>query len=72
MRTTVSLDDDLLHEARQALGTTGVSDTVNAALAATVRQAKLAGFDVRVFDVTDDDIAEVRAERPASGASPSG
>lgn len=62
-RTTVSVDDELLQEARRALGTTGISDTVNAALAAAVRQAGLAEFDVRLFDITDDDLATARADR---------
>lgn len=62
-RTTVTLDDVLLDDARRLLGTTGVSETVNAALAMAVRQARLAAFDVRLFDVTDDDIATARADR---------
>lgn len=62
-RTTVSLDDALLDDARRLLGTTGVSDTVNAALAAAVRHARLAAFDVRGFDITDDELAEARADR---------
>lgn len=62
-RTTVTLDDVLLDDARRLLGTTGVSETVNAALAMAVRHARLAAFDVRLFDVTDDDIATARADR---------
>ncbi|MGH8887376.1 MAG: type II toxin-antitoxin system VapB family antitoxin [Egibacteraceae bacterium] len=64
-RTTVNIDDDLLSEAQRTLGTAGVSATVNAALAAAVRQARLAGFDVRLFDVTDEDIADARRDRLA-------
>lgn len=62
-RTTVTLDDVLLDDARRLLGTSGVSETVNAALALAVRQARLAAFDVRLFDITDDDIAAARADR---------
>lgn len=62
-RTTVTLDDVLLDDARRLLGTSGVSETVNAALALAVRQARLAAFDVRLFDITDDDIATARADR---------
>jgi Arc/MetJ family transcription regulator len=65
-RTTVSLDDDLLQDARRLLGTSGISDTVNAALAVAVRQARLAAFDVRRFEITDDDIATARANRSDS------
>ncbi len=65
MRTTVNIDAQLLHEAQRTLGTAGVTGTVNAALAAAVRQAHLAAFDVRAFDVTDDDIADARRDRLA-------
>lgn len=41
----------------------GTSDTVNAALAVAVRQVRLAAFDVRRFESTDDDIATARAHR---------
>ncbi|MGE3289673.1 MAG: type II toxin-antitoxin system VapB family antitoxin [Pseudonocardia sp.] len=75
MRTTVTLDEVLLDDARRLLGTTGVSETVNAALALAVRQARLAAFDVRQFDITDDDLADARADRcgrrePHRGARP--
>lgn len=62
-RTTVTIDDALLDDARRWLGTTGVSSTVNAALAAAVRQARLAAFDVALFEITDEDLAQARAER---------
>lgn len=65
-RTTVSLDNDLLQDARRLLGTSGISDTVNAALAVAVRQSRLAAFDVRRFEITDDDIATARADRSDS------
>ena len=65
-RTTVSLDDDLLQDARRLLGTSGISDTVNAALAVAVRQARLVAFGVRRFEITDDDIARARADRSDS------
>jgi Arc/MetJ family transcription regulator len=63
MRTTVNVDGELLEAARQALGTDGVSETVNAALDDVARRAKLGGFDVRAFDVTDADIAAARRDR---------
>lgn len=63
MRTTVTLDEMLLDDARRLLGTTGVSDTVNAALALAIQQARLAAFDVRLFDITDEDLAAARADR---------
>ena len=63
MRTTVNVDGELLEAARQALGTDGVSETVNAALGDVARRAKLETFDVRAFDVTDADIAASRRDR---------
>lgn len=69
VRTTVNLDDSLLQEARAALNTKGVTATVNAALAAVVQQARLAAFDVRLFDVTDEDIADARRERTPTAAA---
>lgn len=62
-RTTVAVDEELLHAAARVLGTAGVSSTVNAALAAAVRHAALADFDVRVFDITDEQVEGARAER---------
>jgi hypothetical protein len=63
MRTTVNIDDASLHAAREALGTVGLTETVNRALAEVARQARLRSFDVRQFDVTDEDIASGRADR---------
>jgi hypothetical protein len=60
------LDDDLLRDAQTALGTSGVSSTVNAALAAAVRQARLAEFDVGLFDITDGELSAARADRLGS------
>jgi Arc/MetJ family transcription regulator len=63
MRTTVNVDSELLETARQALGTEGVSDTVNAALEDIARRTAIKRFDVRLFDVTDEDIALSRRDR---------
>ena len=63
MRTTVNIDDASLKAARDALGTRGLTETVNRALQEVARQARLRSFDVRDFDVTDDDIAASRADR---------
>ena len=64
MRTTVNIDDASLNAARAALGTSGLTETVNRALQEVARQARRRSFDVRDFDVTDDDIAASRADRP--------
>lgn len=44
-RTTVSLDDELLAEARVLYGTDSPSVVVNAALRDAVTRARLTGFD---------------------------
>lgn len=60
-RTTVNLDEQALARAQAALGTTGLSDTINAALAEVSRRRVLEGFDVlRDIDGTP---AEVEANR---------
>lgn len=46
-RTTVDVDEAALAAARAALGTEGLSATVNAALRAAARRSVLAEFDVR-------------------------
>lgn len=63
MRTTLNIDMTLLEAAKRALGTEGVSETVNAALADVARRVAIQRFDVRLFDVTDDDIALARRDR---------
>lgn len=63
MRTTVNIDDASLKAARDVLGTSGLTETVNRALHEVARHARLRSFDVRDFDVTDDDIAASRADR---------
>ncbi|MDA1128643.1 MAG: type II toxin-antitoxin system VapB family antitoxin [Chloroflexi bacterium] len=41
MRRTVVIDDDLLEDARQLLGTTGIRDTVEEALREVIRRHRL-------------------------------
>ena len=41
MRRTVVIDDNLLEEARQVLGTTGIRDTVEAGLREAIRRYRL-------------------------------
>lgn len=63
VRTTVNIDGELLEAARRALATEGVSETVNAALGDVARRAQLGSFDVRAFDIADEDIALARRDR---------
>ena len=64
-RTTVDVDDAALSAAQAALGTDGLSATVNRALREVARRSVLADFDVR-RDV-DGTPGEVRATRAARG-----
>jgi len=63
VRTTVNVDPELVEAAQHALNTHGLTETVNAALADVGRRAKLQTFDVRMFDITDEDIASARKDR---------
>lgn len=63
-RTTVDVDQSALDAARRALGTTGLSETVNAALRDAARRRALKDFDV-VRDI-DGTPAEVAAGRERS------
>jgi Arc/MetJ family transcription regulator len=65
-RTTIDIDSEAFEAAREALGTAGLSTTVNAALREIARRAQLADFDVR-RDI-DGSPAEVDAGRERRGA----
>ena len=63
-RTTVDVDDAALAAAQAALGTHGLSATVNSALREVARRRALADFDVlRDIDGTPDDVQSGRAAR---------
>lgn len=62
-RTTVNIDEGLLAEAQRALGTHGVTETINAAMSAVVQRSALDDFSLNEFDITDDDLAEARQDR---------
>ena len=58
------VDERALEAARAALGTRGLSATVNAALRDAARRRALAEFDVvRDIDGTPDEVEANRAER---------
>lgn len=61
-RTTVNVNEALLDRARRALGTSGLSETLNAALEEVVARDALADFDVADFDITDEDIRPARED----------
>lgn len=63
-RTTVDLDAEALQAARSALGTEGLSATVNTALREVARRSALADFDVqRDIDGSPEEVRSSRSER---------
>ncbi len=63
-RTTIDVDQGALTLAQEALGTTGLNATVNAALREVGRRPVLATFDVRCdVDGTPDEVEANRQVR---------
>lgn len=68
-RTTVDVDEAALSAAQAALGTNGLSVTVNAALREVARRSALADFDVlRDIDGTPAEVESGREARDAPAA----
>lgn len=64
-RTTIEIDDQLVDEARSALGTRGLRDTVEAALTEAVRAARRRRLAERLstgrgLDLGEEILAEIR------------
>ena len=66
MRRTVVIDDDLLREALQILGTSGVRETVEAGLREAVRRHRIEQLRRSLgnieFDLTGDELMRLRNE----------
>lgn len=67
-RTTIEVDDALLARAQAALGTTGLKDTVDAALDAAVRQSARTRLAARIasgagIDRSEAVLAQTRPPR---------
>ena len=64
MRRTLVIDDQLLEEARQALGTVGIRDTVETGLREAVRRHRLEKLRRSLgkldLDLTLDELARLR------------
>jgi Arc/MetJ family transcription regulator len=64
MRRTVVIDDKLLEEARQVLGTRGVRDTVEAGLREAVRRRRLEELRCSLgkveLNLTPEELARLR------------
>ena len=67
MRRTVVVDDKLLEEARQALGTKGIRETIEAGLREAVRRRRLEELRRSLgkvkLDLTLEELARLRDER---------
>lgn len=68
-RTTVDVDQTALAAAQAALGTDGLSSTVNTALREVARRSALTDFDVRRdIDGTPSEVESGRERRGATSA----
>ncbi len=68
-RTTVDVDETALSAAQTALGTNGLSETVNTALREVARRSVLADFDVlRDIDGTPEEVESGREDRDRATA----
>lgn len=66
MRRTIVIDDDLLREARQILGTSGVRETVEAGLREAVRRHRIEQLRRSLgkieLDLTSEELMRLRNE----------
>jgi Arc/MetJ family transcription regulator len=63
-RTSLNLQVDLVAKAREALGTTGTTDTIHRALEDVVRRKRLAELAAERFDdLTPEALADLRRTR---------
>lgn len=67
MRRTVVIDDDLLEQAQEVLGTKGVRDTVEASLREAIRRYRLDQFRRSLgtidLDLTLEELAQLRHDK---------
>lgn len=67
MRRTVVIDDKLLQEAREVLGTNGIRETLETSLREVIRDRRLQEFAVALgtfqFSMSDEDLAKMREDR---------
>lgn len=61
-RTSLNLDQALLADARAALGTTGATATVNAALREIVQNQRIQRLLDRDMSMTDEELDDFRRE----------
>lgn len=67
MRRTVVIDDKLLEEARQVLGTNGIRDTLEAGLREAIRRHRLEELRQSLgkieLNLTSEELARLRDDR---------
>jgi hypothetical protein len=68
-RTSLNLDFDLVARAKDVLGTTATTETIHEALREVVRQARIRRLAAHRFDMTPDQLEQLRAPRTASASS---
>jgi Arc/MetJ family transcription regulator len=57
-KTTIAIDDDKVAQAREILGTTGITDTIDAALQDTIRRAAAERLIARMASMDDLDLGD--------------
>jgi Arc/MetJ family transcription regulator len=62
-RTTINLDSELVMQAREVLKTKNTTDTVHSALREVVRRERLRRLAQREWDITIEDLKEMRRSR---------
>jgi Arc/MetJ family transcription regulator len=62
-RTTINLDSELVMQARDVLKTKNTTDTVHSALREVVRRERLRRLAQREWDITIEDLKEMRRSR---------
>ncbi len=57
-KTTLTIDDDKIAQAREILGTSGITDTIDAALRETIRRAAAERLIDRMSTMADLDLGD--------------
>jgi len=64
-KTTLTIDDDKIAQAREILGTTGITDTIDAALRETIRRAAAERLIERMSTMDGLDLADPQTRADA-------
>ena len=69
-RTSLNLDFELLNEAKQVLETRETTETIHRALSEVVRQARLRRLSARRFEMTNEELKQLRTPDVEASALP--